>query len=68
MVQLTVVAQRPSVGRHATVAGEALPLLQAHPLVGARVLLARGAGPCKQIGKCTKKKRVKRQKEDSRCT
>lgn len=49
MVQLTVVAQWPSVRRHATVAGEALPLLQAHPLVGARVLLARGAGACKHI-------------------
>lgn len=41
---LTVVAQGSSEGGHAAVAAEALPLLQAHALVSARVLLAGGAG------------------------
>lgn len=41
---LTVITQGSSEGGHAAVAAEALPLLQAHTLVGARVLLAGGAG------------------------
>lgn len=40
---LTVVAVSPRVGRHGAVAGEVLPLLDAHAHVGARVLLAGGA-------------------------
>lgn len=40
---LTVVAVAPRVGRHGAVAGEVLPLLDAHAHVGARVLLAGGA-------------------------
>lgn len=41
---LTVITQGSSEGGHAAVAAEALPLLQAHALVGARVFLAGGAG------------------------
>lgn len=40
---LTVVAVGARVGRHGAVAGEVLPLLDAHAHVGARVLLAGGA-------------------------
>lgn len=42
-VVLTVVAVGPRVGRHGAVAGEVLPLLDAHAHVGAGVLLAGGA-------------------------
>lgn len=42
--RLTVITQGSSEGGHAAVAAEALPLLQTHALVGARVLLAGGAG------------------------
>lgn len=45
MCHLTVVTQGSPEGGHAAVAAEALPLLQTHALVGARVLLAGGAGP-----------------------
>lgn len=40
---LTVVAVGPGVRRHGAVAGEVLPLLDAHAHVGAGVLLAGGA-------------------------
>lgn len=43
---LTVTAERPPVGGHGAVAGEALPQLQAHSLVVAGVLCAGGAGTC----------------------
>lgn len=42
--KLTIAAVWASIGRHATVAWEALPLLQTHPLIMARVLRAGGAG------------------------
>lgn len=43
-VVLTVVASCASVRGHGAVAGEVLPLLNAHAHVGAGVLLTRGAG------------------------
>lgn len=43
---LTVAAEGPAVRGHGAVAEEALPKLQAHPLVETRVLGAGGAGPC----------------------
>lgn len=44
---LTVTAERPRVGGHGAVAGEALPQLQTHSLVVAGVLCAGGAGTCR---------------------
>lgn len=44
---LTVTAERPPVGGHGAVTGEALPQLQAHSLVVAGVLCAGGAGTCR---------------------
>lgn len=44
---LTVIAMSPRIRRHGAVAGEVLPLLDAHTHVGAGVLLAGGARPCK---------------------
>lgn len=41
---LTVAAVCTPIGRHGTVAGEALPLLETHPLIGAGVLRAGCAG------------------------
>lgn len=43
---LTVIAVSPRVGGHGAVAGEVLPLLNAHAHVGTRVLLAGGARTC----------------------
>lgn len=43
---LTVIAEGPPVGGHGAVAGEALPQLQTHSLMVARVLRTRGAGTC----------------------
>lgn len=44
---LTVTAERPPVGGHGAVTGEALPQLQTHSLVVAGVLCAGGAGTCR---------------------
>lgn len=44
---LTVAAERPPIGGHGAVTGEALPLLQTHALMVARVLGACGAGTCR---------------------
>lgn len=41
---LTVAAERPPIGGHGAVTGEALPQLQTHSLVVAGVLCAGGAG------------------------
>lgn len=43
---LTVIAEGPPVGGHGAVTGEALPQLQTHSLMVARVLRAGGAGTC----------------------
>lgn len=43
---LTIAAVRAPVGRHGAVAGEALPLLQTHPLMMTRVLRTGAAGSC----------------------
>lgn len=48
---LTVIAERATEGGHAAVTAEAIPLLQAHALIGTRVLLAGCAGPCNTIQK-----------------
>lgn len=47
---LTVVAVRPSVGRHGAFTGEVLPLLDAHAHVGAGVLLAGRTWTCMKVG------------------
>lgn len=43
-VPLTIVAERTSMGRHGAVAGEALPLLETHPLMVAGLLRTGGTG------------------------
>lgn len=48
---LTVIAEWAAEGSHAAVTAEAIPLLQAHALIGTRVLLAGCAGPCNTIQK-----------------
>lgn len=70
--RLTIVAQGPGIRCHAAVTGEALPLLQANPLVWARVLLTGGAGTCsdrrggfgrRQKKKNNEKKKVRRKEK-----
>lgn len=50
---LTIVAERTTVGRHGAVAGEALPLLETHPLMVAWLLRTGGTGSCQ----CQQKKK-----------